>query len=192
MIKRAIDMIVSAAALLLLSPLLALIAVGIKLSSPGPVLFRQRRMGKEGHYFEILKFRTMIADAEERKSEVAHLNIHAERGSQMFNIRRPQDHKVRREAPAMVSRRDAAAVERAKGGYEPCSCPSPNPGGSGTGQWASHGALADASRNHGPMADPWTQPDPLLRDDPPGLHLRVDMDDPRRLAASDVGRRRRH
>ena len=54
--------------LLLLSPLLALIAAVIKLDSDGPVLFRQVRVGRGGRRFQVLKFRTMDADAEERRS----------------------------------------------------------------------------------------------------------------------------
>jgi len=57
--KRALDVAVSAAALAVLSPLLALIAIAIKLSSPGPVLFRQERVGRYGRRFQFLKFRSM-------------------------------------------------------------------------------------------------------------------------------------
>ena len=60
-LKRAIDIVVSASALLILSPLLVAIAVAIKLTSPGPVLFRQRRFGRNREPFRILKFRTMHA-----------------------------------------------------------------------------------------------------------------------------------
>lgn len=59
MLKRGIDLAVSAAALLLLSPLLLAIALWIKLDSPGPVLFRQERVGRYGRIFRIFKFRTM-------------------------------------------------------------------------------------------------------------------------------------
>ena len=59
--KRAQDLIVSAAALLLLSPVIAATAMAIKLETPGPVLFRQRRVGLNGQTFELLKFRSMNA-----------------------------------------------------------------------------------------------------------------------------------
>ena len=57
--KRAIDVAASAAGLVLVSPLLAAAAVAVKLSSPGPVVFRQVRVGWRGRSFEILKLRTM-------------------------------------------------------------------------------------------------------------------------------------
>jgi exopolysaccharide biosynthesis polyprenyl glycosylphosphotransferase len=62
--KRILDVILSGAALLVLSPLLGLIALVVRLDSPGPALFRQRRLGRDGREFEILKFRSMLPDAE--------------------------------------------------------------------------------------------------------------------------------
>ena len=62
--KRVIDVAFSLLVLVLLSPLLALIAILVKLSSPGPVFYRQTRMGLNGHTFEMLKFRSMPVDAE--------------------------------------------------------------------------------------------------------------------------------
>jgi lipopolysaccharide/colanic/teichoic acid biosynthesis glycosyltransferase len=64
MAKRLFDLIASLAALALLSPLLLGIALAIKLGSPGPVFFRQERVGRYGRPFRIHKFRTMLADAE--------------------------------------------------------------------------------------------------------------------------------
>ncbi len=61
-IKRLIDIILSFAAIVLLSPILLILALLIKLDSKGPVLFRQKRVGKGKTHFEILKFRTMYAD----------------------------------------------------------------------------------------------------------------------------------
>jgi exopolysaccharide biosynthesis polyprenyl glycosylphosphotransferase len=71
--KRALDLGVSGLMLALLSPLLAAIAVLIVLDSGFPVFFRQKRIGKEGKPFTMLKFRTMVADAEERLSELVDL-----------------------------------------------------------------------------------------------------------------------
>ncbi|MGA2173306.1 MAG: sugar transferase [Sedimentisphaerales bacterium] len=62
-IKRMIDIIVSAAGLVLLFPVLALIAVAIKLTSKGPVFFQQDRVGKDVKIFKFLKFRTMVPEA---------------------------------------------------------------------------------------------------------------------------------
>ncbi|MCS6773547.1 MAG: undecaprenyl-phosphate glucose phosphotransferase [Thermoflexales bacterium] len=64
-LKRAIDLIGSAVGLVLLSPLMFLIAIIIKLDSPGPALFVQERMGLDGKRFYLLKFRTMRVDAEQ-------------------------------------------------------------------------------------------------------------------------------
>lgn len=62
-VKRVLDALISAVGLVVLSPLLLLIAVAIKLSSKGPVIFRQKRYGKDRGFFEICKFRTMRVDA---------------------------------------------------------------------------------------------------------------------------------
>lgn len=66
MAKRVFDLLGAAVALVLLAPLLAAIALWIKLDSPGPVLFRQQRVGRHGRQFAIRKFRTMVADAPRR------------------------------------------------------------------------------------------------------------------------------
>jgi exopolysaccharide biosynthesis polyprenyl glycosylphosphotransferase len=71
--KRGLDVIVSAALLVLAAPLLAAIAVAILLDSGRPVLFRQRRAGKDGEPFAMVKFRTMVVDAEERLGELVDL-----------------------------------------------------------------------------------------------------------------------
>ena len=63
-LKRAFDIGLGATALLVASPLLVLAAMGVRLSSPGPVLFRQRRVGLYGRQFDILKFRTMRVNDE--------------------------------------------------------------------------------------------------------------------------------
>lgn len=63
-VKRVIDFILSAAALVLLSPLLLLLAAAVKLDSPGPAFFKQARRGKNGKLFSMYKFRSMVNDAE--------------------------------------------------------------------------------------------------------------------------------
>ena len=62
--KRAFDIAVSSTALVALAPLLALVALAVKLGSRGPVLFAQERTGRDGRSFRILKFRTMVAGAQ--------------------------------------------------------------------------------------------------------------------------------
>jgi exopolysaccharide biosynthesis polyprenyl glycosylphosphotransferase len=68
--KRCLDIAGAAVLGLFLSPLLIAVAIAIKLDSPGPVFFRQRRVGKGGERFDVLKFRTMHVDAEARRQEL--------------------------------------------------------------------------------------------------------------------------
>lgn len=63
--KRLFDFVSSATALIVLSPLMLLVAAGVKLTSPGPVFYRGIRTGRHGTPFRILKFRTMVANAAE-------------------------------------------------------------------------------------------------------------------------------
>ena len=70
MAKRALDILASGAGLLLLAPLLLLIAVAIKLDSPGPVFFRQARVGRHGQVFRIFKFRTMRQQESENGTQL--------------------------------------------------------------------------------------------------------------------------
>jgi exopolysaccharide biosynthesis polyprenyl glycosylphosphotransferase len=73
-LKRALDILVSGAALVALGPLLVGIALAIKLTSPGGVLYRQERVGLRGRRFKMLKFRSMVVDAEARLAELAARN----------------------------------------------------------------------------------------------------------------------
>lgn len=70
-LKRLFDVIGSAVLLVLCSPLLMLIAIAIKLESPGPIFFLQERIGEHGQHFKMIKFRSMQQDAERRWQEVA-------------------------------------------------------------------------------------------------------------------------
>ncbi len=63
-LKRLIDLFGSLIGLIILSPFLLIIALGIKLTSKGPTLFKQERLGRNGKVFKILKFRTMVVNAE--------------------------------------------------------------------------------------------------------------------------------
>ena len=74
LLKRVFDLVAAALLLVVAAPVMALIALAIKLDDRGPVLFRQTRVGRGGHHFRICKFRTMCSDAEERKAELAEQN----------------------------------------------------------------------------------------------------------------------
>ena len=65
MLKRLFDVLFSVFGLIITSPVLAVVALAIKISSPGPVFFRGERIGKKGKPFRIFKFRTMVENAEE-------------------------------------------------------------------------------------------------------------------------------
>jgi exopolysaccharide biosynthesis polyprenyl glycosylphosphotransferase len=72
--KRALDIVLAVIGLVVLAPVMALVALAIKLDSPGPIVFRQTRCGKDGRTFTFLKFRGMVVDAEARLAELARLN----------------------------------------------------------------------------------------------------------------------
>lgn len=67
--KRVLDVVGALALILLFLPLMAVVALAVKLTSPGPVLFRQTRVGRQGRHFGILKFRTMVEDSEARLAQ---------------------------------------------------------------------------------------------------------------------------
>ena len=74
LLKRSFDVVVSSAALIVLSPILLAVAIAIRLDSSGPALYRQPRRGRYGSTFQIVKFRTMRTGAEQDRSEVLHMN----------------------------------------------------------------------------------------------------------------------
>jgi lipopolysaccharide/colanic/teichoic acid biosynthesis glycosyltransferase len=83
LVKRALDITVAALGLLALSPILAIIAIGVKLDSPGAVLYVAERIGRRGRTFKCYKFRTMIANADQFR---AHLALKNERDGILFKI----------------------------------------------------------------------------------------------------------
>ena len=83
--KRLMDMIGGMVGILLFSPVMLVTAIAIKLDSPGPVIFRQTRVGQNGRNFKIYKFRSMYIDAEERKKELLAQNEIA--GGVMFKMK---------------------------------------------------------------------------------------------------------
>jgi exopolysaccharide biosynthesis polyprenyl glycosylphosphotransferase len=74
LLKRALDMTAAALGLLVLSPLLALAAIAIKVDSPGPVFYRQRRIGRDGAGFSMTKFRTMVNGADRQQEALSSSN----------------------------------------------------------------------------------------------------------------------
>ena len=90
--KRIVDIAVSSVLLVLLAPVLAVIALAVKLDSPGPVLFLQERAGLGGKRFRMFKFRTMSQGADQEKQDLAHLNESGD--ERLFKIR--QDPRVTR------------------------------------------------------------------------------------------------
>ncbi|MFN2488282.1 MAG: sugar transferase [Actinomycetota bacterium] len=74
LLKRGMDLVGSIIGLTLLSPVLALIALAVKLDAPGPILFRQTRIGRNGREFSMVKFRSMVRDADAMKAELLALN----------------------------------------------------------------------------------------------------------------------
>jgi lipopolysaccharide/colanic/teichoic acid biosynthesis glycosyltransferase len=94
LLKRTFDLVGAVLGLILLSPLFLATAVAIKLDSRGPVFFRQLRRGERDETFRIYKFRTMAIDAEARKSDLVHLNMHGDLDPRMFKI--PSDPRVTR------------------------------------------------------------------------------------------------
>ena len=91
LVKRSFDFAGSLAGLIALAPVLTIVAIAIRLDSSGPVFFRQRRVGRHGNEFQMLKFRSMITEADQMKDELAHLNTAA---SGLFKI--PSDPRVTR------------------------------------------------------------------------------------------------
>ena len=74
LVKRTFDIVGSSLVLLITSPILLTIAIAIRLDSPGPALFRQHRVGRNGREFVMLKFRSMVNEAEQLRDELEHLN----------------------------------------------------------------------------------------------------------------------
>ncbi len=74
LLKRTLDIVFSSMVLILLSPLLALIAIAIKRDSHGPVFYFSERVGKKGRVFQCIKFRTMVCDAEQKRAGLMHMN----------------------------------------------------------------------------------------------------------------------
>ena len=100
--KRTIDVFGSIIGLILLIPVMACIALAIKLTSKGPVLFKQKRAGLGGRPFVFYKFRSMIIDAEEKKKDLVDFN---ERSGPVFKMKKdPRNYKNRKNYTKLESR----------------------------------------------------------------------------------------
>lgn len=89
--KRLVDLTLGSVILLCALPIMAIIAIAIRLDSPGPVIFRQQRVGENGRYFMMYKFRSMVINAEQKQGVV---NVHTESGKVIH--KRPGDPRVTR------------------------------------------------------------------------------------------------
>lgn len=77
-VKRVMDVVIAALLLVLLSPLFLLVAVAVRLTSPGPALFRQARAGQGGRTFAMWKFRSMVATADEQRASLRSRNVYGD------------------------------------------------------------------------------------------------------------------
>ena len=75
LMKRMLDVLLGSIALLLALPVMAIIVIAIKLDSPGPAIFKQRRVGENGELFDMLKFRSMVIDADDLLSEIVEKTV---------------------------------------------------------------------------------------------------------------------
>jgi exopolysaccharide biosynthesis polyprenyl glycosylphosphotransferase len=91
-LKRAVDLVGATVGLVVTASLMAIVAVAVKLDSPGPVFFRQERVGWGGGRFRILKFRTMIRGAEDRRPQLQGSSIY--RDARLFKV--PNDPRITR------------------------------------------------------------------------------------------------
>jgi exopolysaccharide biosynthesis polyprenyl glycosylphosphotransferase len=89
-VKRAVDVIVAALGLVVLAPVFAIVAIAVRLSSPGPVIFRQCRVGAGGRLFYILKFRSMVDGADAQRGQLTEASIYGD--GRLFKL--PLDPRV--------------------------------------------------------------------------------------------------
>ncbi len=84
LVKRATDLVLAGAALIAAAPILAIIAIAIKLTSPGPIFFGQTRIGQGGRRFTIYKFRTMVPDADKQREALLARSVY--RDARLFKV----------------------------------------------------------------------------------------------------------
>ena len=171
-VKRAFDVVGSAFCLVLLAPLMIAIALLVRLTSPGPALFRQTRVGRDGRTFEMLKYRSMHDGADARKAELLGRN----EADGLFKIADdPRITRARALAAKDVARRAPAAGQRPARPDEPRR---PAPAGGG-GRPARRGLVPPASapdaRHHRRMAGVRRRPHPAARDGHHRLSVRLEL-----------------
>jgi exopolysaccharide biosynthesis polyprenyl glycosylphosphotransferase len=83
LMKRMLDIVLSSLALFVLSPIMLVIAIAVRLGSPGPIFYRAARIGRKGRTFCCFKFRTMVVNADKLKADLEHMN---EREGVLFKI----------------------------------------------------------------------------------------------------------
>ncbi len=128
LVKQLMDFFGALILLVILSPLFLAIAAAIKLISPGPVFFQQKRSGLNGAPFTLYKFRTMVTNAEQFKQELAAMN---EMTGPVFKVTNDPRVTPHREIPPQIQpRRTAAALQRPARRDEP-GRPAPAAGGRG-------------------------------------------------------------
>jgi exopolysaccharide biosynthesis polyprenyl glycosylphosphotransferase len=91
-IKRLVDLLIAFFGLIALAPLLAVVALAVRVTSPGPIIFRQRRVGSGGRPFDILKFRSMVDGADAQRTELASDSVYQD--GRLFKV--PGDPRVTR------------------------------------------------------------------------------------------------
>ena len=129
LVKRVTDIVVAAALLIPLLPVMLAVALIIRLTSPGPAIFRQERCGLNGRRFVFYKFRSMCENAEAMRDSLEHLS------ERRLAFKLPNDPRLTPRGPLaaqILHRRIAAALERAEGRHVPGGAPAPVAGGSGT------------------------------------------------------------
>ena len=119
--KRIVDVVLALSAIVLLAPLLIICFVATILTSPGPALFRHRRVGFNGKYFDCLKFRTMVTDAPERLRELLESDpLAAAEWAANRKLRTIPGDRDRRHPAQVQPGRASPVVQRSQGRDEHC------------------------------------------------------------------------
>ena len=142
MLKRAIDVVAASVGLVVASPAMLVVALLVRLTSPGPVIFSQIRCGLNGRRFVLYKFRSMCRDAELQKAAIAHMS---DKTTAFKMRRRPPAHADRPVSAQVLHRRVAAVVERAARRHVAGRTPAVGSRGSGTVPAVAAAAPPDAA-----------------------------------------------